>query len=305
MKSNEIIKEGPLDWAGRVAAGVGGAMTTGSDYSTAYQQKAQEQQLAKYVKDYYPNLNSTIVNLKAQGVTPADMSKRVQAWATKYFGVKAPPPPPGLNAQQAQAWLKQVIAMWLTRDAEGDDGDAQQPAQGSQQPAAPAQGAAGQAAAAASPATSTAQAQQPAAQQPAAQQPKVTDFDAKFGVPLTAAGVEKFQQLPQDQNVEKTKAARAAGYTFDNQTGIWSPPAGGTEQPAQGQPAAAQQPAADPAHSMFKDAAAFKAEWDKFVASSPNYKLIADPDLVSTLKDMWMRSGGLKAESKKNKGKRV
>ena len=61
----------------------------------------------------------------------------------------------------------------------------------------------------------------------------------------------------------------------------------------------------DPMHAMFKDPAAFKAEWDKFVASKPNYKLIADPALLAVLKNMWMRSGGLKAESKKNKGKRV
>jgi hypothetical protein len=68
---------------------------------------------------------------------------------------------------------------------------------------------------------------------------------------------------------------------------------------------APQQAAVDPAHAMFKDPAAFKAEWDKFVASKPNYKLIADPALLSVLKNMWMRSGGLKAESKKNKGQRV
>jgi hypothetical protein len=61
----------------------------------------------------------------------------------------------------------------------------------------------------------------------------------------------------------------------------------------------------DPIHAMFKDPAAFKAEWDKFVASKPNYKLIADPALLAVLKNMWMRSGGLKAESKNNKGKRV
>ena len=70
-------------------------------------------------------------------------------------------------------------------------------------------------------------------------------------------------------------------------------------------PAPAPTPAADPAHAMFKDPNAFKAEWDKFVASKPNYKLIADPQLLSTLKNMWMRSGGMKAESKKNKGKSV
>lgn len=65
---------------------------------------------------------------------------------------------------------------------------------------------------------------------------------------------------------------------------------------------AAPAPAAPP---VFKDPAAFKAEWDKFVASKPNYKLIADPALLTALKNMWMRSGGMKAESKKNKRKPV
>jgi hypothetical protein len=56
---------------------------------------------------------------------------------------------------------------------------------------------------------------------------------------------------------------------------------------------------------MFKDPAAFKAEWDKFISSSPGYRLIADPDLLSALKQMWMRAGGTKVESKNNKGQRV
>lgn len=86
-------------------------------------------------------------------------------------------------------------------------------------------------------------------------------------------------------------------------------PGGATPAPgAEPQPAAAPEaPKAevDPAQAMFRDPAAFKAEWDKFVASKPNYNLITDPELLSVLKNMWMRSGGVKAESKKNKGQRV
>lgn len=82
-----------------------------------------------------------------------------------------------------------------------------------------------------------------------------------------------------------------------------TPPAATETPPAE--PTTPAAPAANPAHAMFKDPTAFKAEWDKFVASKPNYRLIADPALLSVLKNMWMRTGGMKAESKKNKGNRV
>lgn len=53
---------------------------------------------------------------------------------------------------------------------------------------------------------------------------------------------------------------------------------------------------------IFKDATAFKAEWDKLLASNPTYKLISDPDLLSVLKNIWMKTGGTKLESVRNKG---
>jgi len=97
----------------------------------------------------------------------------------------------------------------------------------------------------------------------------------------------------------------------------------GKEQPAAGQPSAqdatagqgqqqqagSQQAAVDankdPQYKIFKDPAAFKAEWDKYVTAhtkpdSP-YQLISDPEMLTALKDMWMRSGGLKVESKQSK----
>lgn len=319
MKSNEIIQEGPLDFVKRVGAGVKGAMDTTSDFRTGYQQAGAQQKMQDMVRRTYPAWNQAVMAYRNQDLPEPEIAKRMQAWTQKYFGVAMPPYPEAMvTAQGAQKYLLTAVGKKMT----GDNDDAGAP----QQAAAPAQGAAGaqgaqpaasaqQPAAAAQPAAATQGAQQPAqAQQPAAATPAkpAGDFDKTYGVPLTAAGAEKFQQLPQDQRVQSTKAAKAAGYTFDNQTGIWSPPAEGGAQPAAAgaeQPAAGaqagQQPAADPSHAMFKDPAAFKAEWDKFVASSPNYKLIADPALLSTLKTMWMRSGGMKAESKKNKGKRV
>jgi hypothetical protein len=63
-------------------------------------------------------------------------------------------------------------------------------------------------------------------------------------------------------------------------------------------PTAPTAPEGDTVHAMFKNPTAFKAEWDKFMASNPNYKLIADPALLSGLKTMWMRTGGTKLENK-------
>jgi hypothetical protein len=64
-----------------------------------------------------------------------------------------------------------------------------------------------------------------------------------------------------------------------------------------------QQPAVDankdPRYTAFKNAATFKSAWDKYIATkSQPYQLIADPPMLTALKDMWMRSGGTKVESR-------
>ena len=78
-------------------------------------------------------------------------------------------------------------------------------------------------------------------------------------------------------------------------------PAAG-DQPAAAAPAAAEAPAApDDAHNpVFMDPATFKSAWEKYTATKGQpYRLISDPDMLSLLKTMWMRTGGTKlAESK-------
>jgi hypothetical protein len=71
------------------------------------------------------------------------------------------------------------------------------------------------------------------------------------------------------------------------------------QQPAQDQQQGQQQQQQPqgPDFSIFRDAAKFKAEWDTFVKQNPNYKLIADPELLMLLKDIWMRTGGTKLEA--------
>jgi len=80
----------------------------------------------------------------------------------------------------------------------------------------------------------------------------------------------------------------------DSQTGQPNPAAQGQEP---GQQADANK---DPQYKIFKDPAAFKSEWDKYVATkSQPYQLIADPEMLTALKDMWMRSGGTRVESRR------
>lgn len=120
-----------------------------------------------------------------------------------------------------------------------------------------------------------------------------------------ALGSKTAQQAYQRaDSLERAQDFRAGPQTTTTTTAGNAAPATDTTSAQPEQPQA-QQPAVDPVHAILKDPNAFKAEWDKFIASKPNYKLIADPQLLSVLKNMWMRSGGMKAESKKNKGKRV
>ena len=88
-------------------------------------------------------------------------------------------------------------------------------------------------------------------------------------------------------------------------------PEGGATPPAPDAeaPAAEEKPKAGK-NPMFKDPTKFKAEWDKYVEGQNaknkangmgDFKLISEPKLLAVLKQMWMSSGGTKAESKKNK----
>lgn len=63
------------------------------------------------------------------------------------------------------------------------------------------------------------------------------DFDSQLGVPLTAAGAQKFLQIPADQRQAQMAKAKAAGYTYDNKTGFFTPPAGDSAQPKAAAPA--------------------------------------------------------------------
>ena len=80
-------------------------------------------------------------------------------------------------------------------------------------------------------------------------------------------------------------------------------PAAGEQPPVpSAQPAAGEQPPANTGagkNPLFKDPQAFKSAWDQYVASKTKpdspYQLISDPEMLTVLKTMWMRSGGTQA----------
>ena len=111
---------------------------------------------------------------------------------------------------------------------------------------------------------------------------------------------------------EKPGQEKPAGGATPLAPGAETPkPEGGATPPAPDAeaPAAEEKPKAGK-NPMFKDPTKFKAEWDKYVEGQNaknkangmgDFKLISEPKLLAVLKQMWMSSGGTKAESKKNK----
>lgn len=86
------------------------------------------------------------------------------------------------------------------------------------------------------------------------------------------------------------------------------------EEPKAGEtPKPGEEPKAEekPGQFDFKDPNKFKAEYDKYVAAQNAknksngmgpFQLGSEPQLLSVLKQMWMQTGGTKAESTTNKG---
>lgn len=83
-----------------------------------------------------------------------------------------------------------------------------------------------------------------------------------------------------------------------------------TDTQTQPAPATAATAASAPmvdAATAFKNPQIFKAEWDKYVANKggDKYHLISDPAMLQVLKNIWMRMGGTKVESRNHKGTQV
>jgi hypothetical protein len=132
------------------------------------------------------------------------------------------------------------------------------------------------------------------------------------------AGQEQTAQTIDDYNSSKDTPGTPGTPAIPGQPGATAKPAakptaaGDTTSTAEpgaatattpAEPAATAAPAVDATQNpLFRDPAAFKAEWDKFIKSQPeNYKLITNTELLGVLKDMWKYSGGVRAESKNNK----
>jgi DNA primase len=231
MKSNEIVQEGPWDFAKKVAAGVGGAVTAGQSFKGGYNREAGQQEINRVAGMAAPQWFKAQQGYTAQNIQPNQMVPYIEAWARDWFdtpnlpGYKQVTKEPQVSDQGAKKYLQYAAAMQLNPVAP-QPGQQQQQQQQSQQ------------------------AQQP---QQAAQQPQ--------------------------------QAQQAA-------------------QPTQQSAPAQQQPQANPAHAIFQDPAKFTAEFNKYIQSTGLNQLV-NFKLKDVLKDMWMRSGGTRVESKNNKGKRV
>ena len=171
MKSNEVVQEGPLDFAAKVGAGIGGMVSPTGSFAGGYQSKAAEQKLTDHAKRTFPAWNQAVVNLKQQGVQDPDLPRQMQAWLSKAFELQMPAyPAPALDDKTTMEYLKKAWAMRWTQ---------QQPQQAAQQqPAQQAQAAQGQ-----QPAQQAAQGQQPAQSQQPAAQPQANPAHAIFQDP--------------------------------------------------------------------------------------------------------------------------
>lgn len=133
-------------------------------------------------------------------------------------------------------------------------------------------------------------------------EPQVSDQGAKKYLQYAAA-----MQLNPVTPQPGQQTPPAAGGEPAQQTGAAPAPAaaGQGSQPQQSaQPAQTQQQQANPAHAIFQDPAKFTAEFNKYLQSTGLQQLV-NFKLKDVLKNMWMRSGGTRVESKNNKGKRV
>jgi outer membrane biosynthesis protein TonB len=243
MKAKELVQEGPLDFAGKVAAGIKGAFDKTQTASGAWNVKAQQQATLARAKRDFAVWNKTEADLISRGVQPAKLGPYLDKWiAQMYPTAKASGALKPLNGPYTQPTALQHIQQALVADTTSEfDPEKEEPAP--------------------PPKPNPQQQAEPEPQQQASPTPTPTPEPQQQAAPT-----------PEPQQQAAPEAPKAE---------------------------------VDPAHAMFKDPAAFKAEWDKFVASKPNYNLITDPALLAVLKNMWMRSGGVKAESKKNKGQRV
>jgi len=228
MKTTEIVQEGPWDFAKKVAAGVGGAMTAGQSFKGSYNREAGQQEINRVADMAAPQWFKAQQGYAAQNIQPNQMVPYIEAWARDWFdtpklpGYKQVTREPQVSDQGAKKYLQYAAAMQLN-------------------PVTP------------QPGQQPQQAQQPAQQQqPQAAQPQQAQQPAQQGA----------------------------------------------------QAAPAQQPQANPAHAIFQDPAKFTAEFNKYLQSTGLQQLV-NFKLKDTLKNMWMRSGGTRVESKNNKGKRV
>lgn len=140
MKTNEIIQEGPLDFAKNVAAGFkglgqGGLAGARAGYTQQAATNAQADKTNAIAKKAIDQWNATAAQI-GQGGTPATADQAVQ-WLTKFLGKAPASKPAGATPAQINQFITQEITQHIANRATQGLGG-QQPAAATA-PADPAQ----------------------------------------------------------------------------------------------------------------------------------------------------------------------
>ena len=112
MKTNEIIQEGPLDFAKNVAAGFkglgqGGLAGAKAGYTQQAATNAQADKTSAIAKKAIDQWNATAAQI-AQSGTPATPDQAVQ-WLTKFLGKAPAGQPAGAQPAQINQYITQAI----------------------------------------------------------------------------------------------------------------------------------------------------------------------------------------------------
>jgi hypothetical protein len=133
---------------------------------------------------------------------------------------------------------------------------------------------------------------------------------------ITAAGSQKPRQrvaknpttttvasTPSTVASTPTNIAGANSVTAKKPHREWDTPVPGSSEPTAPVSAKAEPYVATDTglSNIFQNPKLFQDAWNAYTASKPNYRLISDPEMLKTLKSLWMQMGGTKIqESKKN-----
>ena len=114
MKIDEILTEGPIDFAKKVKAGITGGKSGWQAQSAANKQADTTSKAANVALQKWA---STAQNIKTSGQNPTP--QHAVQWFTQFSGKSPTTPPPGVSNNQMAAWLKNEIANYSANKSMG------------------------------------------------------------------------------------------------------------------------------------------------------------------------------------------